>query len=132
MTIFHNLVECRKKSWDLIALYTDASVYNIESEIPMIYKSFHFDITALSVLKWVRNEVYQDLLEAVLIRPDGLWKLLMKVEAEGETLALCLEVEEIKAIIQEVADWDTIGHVEDKLLGLILGKVKNVIDKVHH
>jgi hypothetical protein len=100
--------------------------------MPIIYKGFHFDITALSVLKWVWNEVDQDLLKAVLIRTNGLWKLLMKVEAEGETLALCLEVEEIKAIIQEVADWDTIGHVEDKLLGLILGKVKNVINKVHH
>jgi hypothetical protein len=56
----------------------------------------------------------------------------MKVEAKGETLALCLEVKQINAIIQQVADWDTIGHVEDKLLGFILGKVKNVIDKVHH
>ena len=51
MPVFHNLVECRKKSGDLITLYADASVYNIESEMPIIYKGFHFDITALSVLK---------------------------------------------------------------------------------
>ena len=132
MAVLHNLVECRKKPRDLIALYADASVHNIESEVPLIYKGFYFDITGLRILKWVRNEVDQDLFEAVLICPDGLRKLLMKVVAEGEALALCLEVEQIQAIIQEVADWDTIGHVEDKLLGLILGKVKNVIDKVHH
>ena len=42
----------------------------------------------------------------------------MKVVAEGEALALCLEVEQIKADIQKDADWDTIGHVE-KSIGMI-------------
>jgi hypothetical protein len=104
MAVLHNLVECRKKAWDLIALNADASVHNIESEVPLIYKGFYFNLTALCVLKRVRNEIDQDLLEAVLICPDGLWKLLMKVVCEGEALAICLEVEQIQAIIQEVAD----------------------------
>ena len=51
MAVLHNLVECRKKPRDLIALYADASVHNIESEVPVIYKGFYFDITALRILK---------------------------------------------------------------------------------
>ncbi len=93
---------------------------------------FHFYIAGGCVFKWIWNEIDQDLLEAVLISPDDIWKLLTKVVAKGEALALCLEVKQIQALIQEVADRDAIGHVEDKLFGLILGKVKNVIDKVHH